>query len=69
MSDLTLIHNSTRELHTGVNKGKLKAEKLLTARSTLEISSSLPNEKESLCFCRWTLTHHYRDRHLSQRGL
>lgn len=69
MSDLTLIHNSTRELHTGVNKGKLKAEKLLTARSTLEISSSTPNKKESLHFCRWTPTHLYRDRHLSQRGL
>lgn len=28
MCDLTLIHNSTRELHTGVNKDKPKAEKL-----------------------------------------
>lgn len=69
MCDLTLIHNSTRELHTGVNKDKSKAEKLLTVRSTLEIESSPPNEKEYLHFCRQTLAHIYRDRHLSQRGL
>lgn len=69
MCDLTLIHNSTRELHAGVNKGKLKAEKLLTARSTSEIGSGRPNENESLHFCRWTPTHLYMDRHLSQRGL
>jgi len=28
--DLTLIHNSTRELHTRMNKNKSKVEKLLT---------------------------------------
>lgn len=44
MCDLTLIHNSTRELHTRVNKGKSKAKKLLTVRSTLEIGSGPPNE-------------------------
>lgn len=71
MCDLTLIHNSTRELHTRVNKDKSKAEKLLTVRSTLEIGSGPPNEKESLHFCGHTLAHIYRDkdRHLSQRSL
>lgn len=69
MCDLTLIHNSTRGLHTRVNKAKSKAEELLTVRLTLEIGSGPPNEKESLHFCRQTLTHVYRDRHLSQRGL
>lgn len=55
MCDLTLIHNSTRELHAGVNKDKSRGEKLLTVRSTLETGSGLPNEKESLHFCRQTL--------------
>lgn len=67
--DLTVIHNSTGELHTRVNKDKSKAKMLLPVRLTSEIGTGPPNGKESLHFYRQTLADIYRDRHLSQRGL
>lgn len=67
--DLTVIHNSTGELHIRVNKDKSKSKMLLPVTLTSEIGSGPPNEKESLHFYRKTLARIYRDRHLSQRGL